>query len=279
MIIRPYSDLHWEHTFNAQHRTRHANDPYPEFWVPPEQPDDKDSVLVLAGDLYNGLKSIPIIKRFNERFKAVLLVLGNHDFYNQNIHTLNQEYKDELIFQEMNNVHLLDRDVIKIDDVVFIGATLWTDMNKEDPYTMMVAPNYMTPDFSLIHEGKTTSDEYITRKKKFQVATWLDKNEKHFEFIKKLTESNADEKVCIVTHHGCTFEAVDEKFEHELVGNGFFFSEYGDYITDHPNIRAWIHGHTHSPVDLKIGECSVVANPFGYPGEKTNFNEYFTIEI
>lgn len=595
MKLRVASDLHYEHTYKAQHRTRHARDPYPEFWVPPEMPDDKDTVLVLAGDLYNGLKSIPIIKTFHERFKFVIIVLGNHDCvsedtelltkrgfinytdirkddmvltmnpdkttvwqninniivkhydgdvvnfesekfefcvtpnhrvmnvkskfgeiryslakelsnrlyvpvsgnslnvgvdidanmleligiiltdggiqgnsiqiyqsklenieridfllrtlnieytkktrirnvteicgkalksppnptteyyikvasarkildygiskskfpdwfselsmeqfesllngiilgdgtrgknytsatiykdkrfledlqilcvqfgynallkkyrerdyklyitkrnflqydglshikptpykgvvwclevdntnflvrkngkchftgncYNQNIHTLNQEYKDELVSQEMDNVHLLDRDVVKIDDIVFIGATLWTDMNKEDPYTMMVAPNYMTPDFGLIHEGETTSDEYITRKKKLQVATWLDKNEKHFGFIKKLTEVNSGEKVCIVTHHGCTFKAVDEKFEHELVGNGFFFSEYGDYIADHPNIRAWIHGHTHSPVDLMIGETRVVANPFGYPSEKTMFNEYFTIEI
>lgn len=253
--------------------------PYPEFWVPPELPTDKDTVLVLAGDLYNGLKSILIIKTFNDRFKAVIIVLGNHDYYNQNIHKLNQEYKDELIFQEMNNVHLLDSDEILIDDVLFVGSTLWTDMNKGDPYTAIVAPNYMQPDFGLIHEGELTSDEYIIRKKKFQVDTWLTLNKKHYQYITSIVESNPDKKVCVVTHHGCTFKGVDEKFEHGLVGNGFFFSEYGMYMADHPNIKAWIHGHTHSPVDLMVGETRVVANPFGYPGEKTMFNEYFMIEI
>lgn len=284
MKLRVASDLHWEHTFNAQHRTRHARDPYPEFWVPPEMPDDKDTVLVLAGDLYNGLKSIPIIKTFHERFKDVIIVLGNHEFYANNIHTLADSYKDEIIFQEMNNVHLLDCDNIQIDDVLFVGATLWTDMNKEDPLTKMYAPQYMVPDFTLINEGEYEVAEYVKRTKKFQVDTWLTHNNKHYQYIKKVVENNRDKKVCVITHHGCTFEAIAEQFKHELVGNGYFFSEYSEFMLDNPNVKMFIHGHTHSSVDLKIGECRIITNPRGYPKsdgtlENKEFNDYFFVEI
>ena len=279
MLVRLASDLHWEFTKQAQHQTRLVGTPYPEFWVPSEMPNDKDTVLVLAGDLYLGLKSIPIVKTFNERFKAVLIVLGNHDYYGTNIHTFAQDYKVELNNQGLYNVYLLDREVVKFDDVVFIGSTLWTNMNKEDPLTVMHAPQYMIPDFNQIGEGYNVSEDYMPSKKLFKAETWLDINYNHFDYIKTLVEMNKDEKVCIVTHHGCTFEAVAEQFKNESIGNGYFFSEYSDFILDHSNIKAWLHGHTHTPVDLMIGDTKVIANPFGYPREHLGFDEYLTITI
>ena len=46
--------------------------------------------------------------------------------------------------------------------------------------------------------------------------------------------------------------------------NGGFHTELSEMILDHPNIKHWVHGHTHDPFDYKIGECRVVCNPRGY---------------
>ncbi|MCX4026142.1 hypothetical protein [Spartinivicinus marinus] len=30
----------------------------------------------------------------------------------------------------------------------------------------------------------------------------------------------------------------------------------------------WIHGHLHNSVDYKLGNCRILCNPKGYPGEE-----------
>jgi hypothetical protein len=47
----------------------------------------------------------------------------------------------------------------------------------------------------------------------------------------------------------------------------------------HPQIKYWIHGHTHTHFDYKIGECRVICNPRGYPNENTGFDPNFEMEI
>jgi hypothetical protein len=43
--------------------------------------------------------------------------------------------------------------------------------------------------------------------------------------------------------------------------------------------RAWLFGHTHNFVDLMIGSTRIVANPRGYPSEKSEFRTGFVIEV
>ena len=42
----------------------------------------------------------------------------------------------------------------------------------------------------------------------------------------------------------------------------------------------WMHGHLHNSSDYKVGDCRVICNPKGYPGElNPNFNPVFTFEV
>lgn len=273
MFIRLFSDLHYEFTFREQHKTRHVNDPYPEFWEPTPLDTDKDTVLVLAGDLYTGTRSIPIIKKYHDRFKAVLLVLGNHDYYGYDMNTLPDEYKGTLSFYGMDNVFLLDESAVEIDDVLFVGATLWTTMNNEDPLTTIYAKSTMSPDFNNIrYDGERLS-----------VKNWLDTNKQHYDYIRNVVQNNKDKKICVITHHGCTFSAVDAKYKDESFSNGYFFSEYDYLIENNTHIKYWMHGHTHSKVNLVLGETTVIANPHGYPvmggKENSKFDEISLWEI
>lgn len=45
---------------------------------------------------------------------------------------------------------------------------------------------------------------------------------------------------------------------------------------------AWLHGHTHSSSNYKLGSCYVACNPKGYPEpeeENRDFNPILTIEV
>ena len=42
---------------------------------------------------------------------------------------------------------------------------------------------------------------------------------------------------------------------------------------------AWIHGHTHWPVQYRIGRTSVVSNPLGYRGEGVIWDPDVVIDV
>ena len=70
------------------------------------------------------------LKRCSFQFPHVIYVAGNHEYYhgkwNQTIDTLRAECA------KFPNVHFMENDVFVLDDVTFIGGTLWTDCNKSD---------------------------------------------------------------------------------------------------------------------------------------------------
>ena len=51
------------------------------------------------------------------------------------------------------NIYMLERDTKVIDDVVFVGGTLWTDMNKFDPLTLHAVRDMMM-DYRAINNDK-----------------------------------------------------------------------------------------------------------------------------
>lgn len=279
MYIRTFSDLHYEHTFSAQHKTRPADSPYPEFWVPSELPTDAETILLLVGDLWNGLRSIKVIETFNKRFKKVLIVLGNHDYWGCDITTLPTDYQSELVSRGLANVELLDRNSLEIDGVLFVGATLWTDMNKDDPVVIMSAENYMMADFAHINKGTEYSEHYVSRNIKFRSLDWLGYNRKEFQYIKTITELNKDKPIVIATHHAPTLLSVADRFKDSGIANYYFVSDYSEFILDNPHIKYWFHGHVHDPVNEILGTTPIIANPYGYPGENKKFDEISLSEI
>jgi predicted phosphodiesterase len=50
-------------------------------------------------------------------------------------------------------------------------------------------------------------------------------------------------------------------------------------IMNHPQIKYWVHGHTHTPFDYMIEGCRVICNPCGYPGQDTGFNDQLYLRI
>jgi hypothetical protein len=67
--------------------------------------------------------------------------------------------------------------------------------------------------------------------------------------------------------------------------NGSFASHLDDLILDHPQIKYFSHGHTHSSFNYLIGDCRVICNPRGYYNSYNNadlnleFNPNFEVEL
>ena len=101
------------------------------------------------------------------------------------------------------------------------------------------------------------------------------------EYFKQTLEANADRPFVVITHHGPTHLSINEKFKSDYHMNGGYVSELSSFILDHPNIKTWVHGHVHDPVDYMIGDTRVLCNPRGYvPWEGGNgFDANFTFEI
>ena len=252
MKLRVYSDLHNEF--------RPGYD-----WLPPVLEDDSDTVLVLAGDVHVGKELVSFINKMADRFMNVVYVLGNHEFYNGNI---DRQY---IFMSDKPNVHLLQNSTITIEDVQFVGTTLWTDMNYADPLTMLDAPKCMA-DFKAIRQGENFS--------RFTADRWIAENKTARKFLRDTVILG--EKQVVITHHSPDFMCA---IDNPHAGNGADAYYYNNNMTDIiADTSLWIYGHCHHGYDRTFGDMRIYSNPRGYDGQYTkelvpNFDELGVIEI
>jgi len=213
------------------------------------------------------------LKRMSNLFPNVIYVAGNHEFYhgkwNRTLTVLSNECA------KYPNVYFLEAGSKKIDDVTFIGGTLWTDMNKGDPLTLHAIRDMMN-DFRII---KKEEEGYTNLKPHDTVI-----RHKHMlGYIKNVVAERPDEKFVVCGHHSPSFQSVHETYKHETLMNGAYHSDLSEFILDRPQIKLWTHGHTHHCFDYMIGETRVVCNPRGYQsdgyGEDTGWNPNIILEI
>ena len=272
MLIRIKSDLHLNCYAAALHQTRLYDpneEPFDPFWYPPELPTDKDTVLILAGDLWEGTKWVEYagyswIEKVAPRFKQVLVVLGNHCLWsNGGLSIQNGADKCNAMLQDhcLFNVHVLDCASMQIDDVLFVGATLWTDMNKRDPLAMMNMTRYMRNDGNIAFStGPNGQWERFTSER------WVHTHDKHRKYIQHVCEQNRDKKIVVITHH-VPLLGIGEPAYRGDVANAYYESDLSELILDNPQIKGWVYGHTHYQREELFGETLMVNNNVGYAFE------------
>lgn len=247
--------------------------------------DQNYDVLILSGDILvaskvlkplseQGVRFREFLKRCSFQFPHVIYVAGNHEFYDSG-----KFFEGIDILRAAcgvyDNIYFLERDTKVIDDIVFIGGTLWTDLNRGDPITMHAIRDMMN-DYRAIRNDKSG---YVNLKPS-------DTAERHIrtkEYIELILKQNADKKCVVVTHHAPTYQSVSEYYRQDYVMNGAYYSELSEMILDHPQIALWTHGHMHQPFDYMVGTTRVVCNPRGYESghynEDTGWNPDILIEV
>lgn len=206
------------------------------------------------------------------KYKKVFYVMGNHEHY----HGKFWKTKTELERVLPKNVTLLENQCEVYEGVLFVGATLWTDMNKGDPLTLASMQNYMN-DYKVITYHYPQYNAYH----KMRPADTVKMHIESKRYIEQKVQEYPDMPVVVITHMGPTHMSINEKYKHDPVSNGAYVSDLSNLILDNPNIKAWVHGHVHDPVDYSVGWCRVLCNPRGYlPWEAGNgFNPAFTFEV
>jgi predicted phosphodiesterase len=276
--------------------------------------DDNADVLVLSGDIcvandlmqhdpYGIMDNIGRSSRYHKffqecsaRFPNVVYVFGNHEHYNGDFGKSFKQIKDNLSY--LKNLHVLDKEVFKLDDITFIGGTLWTDMNKEDALTLFHIRKMMN-DFQCVDNsarmvsrkvpiyeknplytedgkngGKYILDEngftkqigfkHIEEVSRFCPEDAVEDHKKMLEFIQSVIEGRNDEKFVVCGHHAPSRSSTHPRYKHDTLMNGGYSSSLDEYILDHPQIKLWTHGHTHEDFDYMIGSTRIVCNPRGY---------------
>ena len=247
------------------------------YWNP-VNPNNSD-VLIMAGDIIL-IKDFPDFSLFFDTvcklYKHVVYVVGNHEYYYGDF----QESLPKLrkYTSHISNLYILEKESIKIDDVVFIGGTMWTDCNKEDPITMMQL-SYNMSDYRLTTNGYSNEPFYSSynsnpvdsgyyrggTSKKFRPEDTVKDHKKFISFLQtELDKYNEDDTVVVVTHHAPSYQSVPDKYKHEFELNGGYASNIDYLIYDKPYIKYWVHGHMHEPVNYCIGDTNILSNPRGY---------------
>ena len=196
-------------------------------------------------------------------FKHVVYVMGNHEHYDGDFKYTLQILRNQ--FEYLDNVHILEKSTFELNDIVFVGSTLWTDFNRNDPLTKWNISKRMN-DFQSV--CNTTNAEMGRIRPLFTPSDAYEEHIKTLEYIDYVCRNNdsVDKKIVVVGHHTPSEKSIHPKYEHDTEMNFGYFSELSEFILDHPKIVAWTHGHTHEPFDYKIGDTRVICNPRGYHG-------------
>ncbi len=226
------------------------------------------------------------------RFPHVVYIMGNHEHYHGDFSTSARDIRDRLGY--LANLHFLEKESVMINDILFIGGTLWTDMNKEDPVTLSHIRDMMN-DYKIIQDSSETVNyrTYISKDKPVGVTDhqWLNETplddrvtavfkqrparfspqksvEEHkamLTFIKdEIAKIGSETKVVVVGHHSPSKMSTKPRYEKNVLVNGAYSSDLSEFILDHPQIKLWTHGHTHHEFDYMIGSTRIVCNPRGY---------------
>ena len=217
-------------------------------------------LVVLAGDIHNG-ELAPRWARAAFPDREIVLVAGNHEFYDG-------EYFGTL--ERMRaaareaGVRLLENEAMVIDGVRLLGCTLWTDFRlfeapgrtpARSAQMAMDANRRLLADYAAIRlaDGpgqRLFSPEDAARLHEVSRA-WLGGE----------LRRRWDGPTVVVTHHLPSWRSVHPAFA-TWVSNAGFASELDELVE---LADLWIHGHTHTSHDYRLGGARVVCNPRGYP--------------
>lgn len=224
-------------------------------------------VVVLAGDIHTKDRGIEWAADQIQN-KPVIYVLGNHEFYGKS--------HPKFIYEATSkaagtNIHVLEDSHVNIAGVNFIGCTLWTDFKLfGDPRIAGYQCQQVMTDYKKIRK----SPQY-SKLRSIDTATI---HARSLHWLGKTLESLEGQTNVVVTHHGPSINSSPEGKRKDTT-SAAYVSNLESFISKHQP-EFWIHGHLHNSSEYQIGDCTIVCNPKGYPGEENrHFDPTKCIEL
>jgi len=218
-----------------------------------------EDVLILAGDIQVGLEKEGWFSDLLEK-RTVLYTTGNHEYYGEDFTKINEylpEFENrvnELAEKKgfKHKLYCMQNRTVDIDDVRFIGATMWTDFKRNNPIVMHLASRGMN-DYHTIRNGN----------RKLMPEDIYKFNQQTLEYLAAELFKPTNKKTVVFTHHLPSYQSVDEQYRTAADAdfNYLYFSDLDNLVqmSDY-----WFHGHTHTSCDYQLGKCRVICNPRGY---------------
>lgn len=242
----------------------------------PVIPGEDDQILMLSGDIvtmYALDYMRPFFEDVNARFRAVLYIPGNHEYWYATYPDVWDRICEKIggewgltkfTFQQGNLLLKAD-----FDDVRVLGTCLWTDFDRGNPLVMSAARRGMV-DYEVT---KIPSGGHLMPSEIYNTHV----NQRKALLAGITTALIEDQKkVFVMTHHAPLRASSHPKYLGQSI-NPCFYSELDmDLLVDTPT--AWVHGHMHDASEY-IHETAygakmpVYCNPYGY-GEEPLFNGY-----
>jgi predicted phosphohydrolase len=209
-------------------------------------------ILILAGDIgsfyqYNQLETFLI--NLCKHFKVVLYVPGNHEYYSMKGYPtlkmknlLNNFLKMETT---INNLYVLNRSSVEIDDVCIVGCTLWSNTDVVIPKFIVRIPDMNTKVYKQKYDGDLV-------------------------YIKKMIKycKTKNKKLMVVTHHCPSYSVItsNKKLKDKYIS---LYASHLDHLLQDDMVHTWVSGHIHINFDfITDGGTHLVGNQRGKPKDK-----------
>lgn len=292
MKIYYMSDLHFDFYINysnKESKNKKYLDNYLQLTGVSKIPEDERNILIIPGDISNTNKeAMFLLKELKKLFKEIIIVTGNHDLY---LHSSSQAHKYKNIswnrvkemkeFCLQQNIHLLDGEVIKINDISFGGLGMTWDTSYYGFLTRSKPNNSEVLSFfrSYMNDSEYILDGFKPYKVPLAyngydiVSSWnpLKYFEKEYIKLKEIPKVDV-----MITHYSPVIpENIPLKYADDKGSTFYMFDGSEEVKRIQP--KFWLFGHMHNKYDFSKDGVRFLCNPIGYPGETSYKVDYFEI--
>jgi predicted phosphodiesterase len=227
--------------------------------------------LILAGDIGDPFSQVyyDFLEMLAKKFEKIFLISGNHEYYETNCarHLLiyEKEWMDKVdekiraVCDAIGKVVYLQDEVYDMEgsDISIFGATFWSDIRSEERMNIL---------YSLMDYQKIPG---------FDIGKGIAKHKRSCGLLERHIAERSDRRFIVISHHLPSYELIDDRYKRMCMCiNSAYATDIA--VAAHPNIVAWVAGHTHIPIQKR----KFYVNPIGYPGEDkygTDFNKVLVV--
>lgn len=246
-VFQYFSDIHLEHHPNQIFYIDRVN-------IMDDEATNVKYNLILAGDIGSPLNNNywDFLEQVNQMFDRVFLICGNHEYYGDSIDNINNMIRNKIANQRLHNVYFLDNDYMLIDNIMIVGATLWSFIPVEARLPILQHLN----DYTYIQSFTIDDCNQKFQQSKDHIARCLDKAQ----------ELNISNKI-IITHHAPLMNGTSAPVYKSLTNHAFATNL--DQLLE--QATHWVYGHTHYNPKQPI-RSNLHTNQVGYNWTNSTYN-------
>ena len=215
--------------------------------------------LILAGDICEVDKledNRAFFLYISMNWNKILWIPGNHEYYSENYNMDEIDSILELFVKLFPNIIMLNRKSVTIDNIKFMGCTLWSNIHDD------VVDRASSAFTKLLHNNFPINNIYYNNL-----------NDRDIKWI--YDNYNPSNNTVLITHFPIKQEFTtnpDYKNDSNIIKN--VYTNNIDISPCKDKFLYCISGHTHYNFNKKIGNITFLSNQYGYnKNPEDNFNE------